>query len=244
MANTTGSDVEQAGRSSARSDKPKRRRQNAGIADSTVGEAFERTDDKQYQTGGASNRSDGPTGTAQAETASHSQASVEPVKPKRVRRTKAELDALKGVVSDKAKADARQLAEQLTMIANTIVMTALGPEAAMNETEKVLIDIGLPPMLEHLSPEQAVKFVALANPVILLFGVGVWGLRLSQLAEVKIKASKASKPKAIPVAVQPANGKVEKPAKVDMTPSESGFGVEDGRSAYLGDDDDKRYLGL
>jgi hypothetical protein len=75
------------------------------------------------------------------------------------------------------------------------------PEAAINLNERNAIEDPLARILERLSPEMTAKVQVLADPILLAFGLGLWGLRLYKISTEKEKK-------------QPAKEKDKQPAPV------------------------------
>lgn len=92
------------------------------------------------------------------------------------------------------------VASVLIGVLDSAAQAMIGTDAALTMAERALIDEPLARIMDRLSPAATEKIQTFADPVLLAFGLGLWGMRLyklsAQQAELKaaqeVRASEAT----------------------------------------------------
>jgi hypothetical protein len=110
--------------------------------------------------------------------------------PKKAEGTQARTQSVKTQTRRRnTKVTRRKEAEEtvalLLTMADTIAQTSVGPDAAMNIVERMMIEPSLTRLLENTSDVAIERAMSISTPLILAVGVGMWGLRVNKLIQDK-----------------------------------------------------------
>jgi hypothetical protein len=81
------------------------------------------------------------------------------------------------------KKEALETTQLLLGMAEAAAIMAGGPDAQMNAFERPIIETSLSRLIENTSDSAIERAVSISTPLMLVVGLGMWGLRVSSLAQ-------------------------------------------------------------
>lgn len=109
------------------------------------------------------------------------------IKSSQTTRRRSKRDPVKPVVQAVAETPANyHLWSQLVIgSANTVVVTWLGAECAMEKREADMLEPPIARILARLTPEQSQKVSVFIDPMVMLIALGMWGNRIIRIQRAK-----------------------------------------------------------
>lgn len=167
-------------------------------------------------------------GAQAAQTLANAGIDIQPTK-RRHRRTTAEIQAAgerskaKTAPATNRKTELKDSAAGIIQTAELLLISVLGPEAAFQEHERTMLELGLPDTLERITPEVASRVQAIAMPSLLIVGAGAYGLRILNMLQARNKTTgRATKPHSFKPTEPEAPAEPREPQEEPLEPMGNG----------------------